>query len=110
MNLAEAKAILEARAEERDQVEVADYEAKLRARAEKAQESGRKPRGPEPKPPQQTGPRDKDQYNFTDPDSHIMKNSTNAGFDQHYNVQVAVEQENLFVVGNTLVQSSGRYV
>lgn len=102
VNLAEAKAILEARAAERYQVELTEYEARLRVRAEKAQESGRKPRGPEPKPPQQTGPRDKDQYNFTDPDSQIMKNSTNAGFDQHYNVQVAVEQENLFIVGNSL--------
>jgi len=102
LNLAQAKAILEARAAERYQVEVADYEARLRQRAEKAQESGRKPRGPEPQPPQQSGPRAQDQYNFTDPDSRIMKNSTNGGFDQHYNVQVAVEQENLFVVGNSL--------
>jgi transposase len=102
VNLAEARCILEARAQERDQAEWAEYEAKLRLRAEKAQETGHKPRGPEPKPPQQTGPRDKDQYNFTDPHSRIMKNSTNAGFDQHYNVQVAVEQENLFIVGNTL--------
>jgi hypothetical protein len=102
VNLAEARCILEARAQERDQAEWAEYEAKLRLRAEKAQETGHKPRGPEPKPPQQTGPQDKDQYNFTDPHSRIMKNSTNAGFDQHYNVQVAVEQENLFIVGNTL--------
>ncbi|MEW5958277.1 MAG: transposase [Chloroflexota bacterium] len=102
VNLAQAKTILAARAAERYQVEVAEYEARLRARAEKAQETGRKPRGPEPQPPQPSGPRAKDQYNFTDPQSRIMKNSTNAGFDQHYNVQVAVEQENLFIVGNTL--------
>jgi transposase len=102
LNLAEAKSILEARAQERYQAELAEYEAKRRLRTEQAQETGRKPRGPEPKPPQPTGPRDKDQYNFTDPQSRIMKNSTNAGFDQHYNVQVAVEQENLFIVGHTL--------
>lgn len=102
VNLAQAKVILAARATERDQVELAEYEARLGLRAEKAQASGRKPRGPEPQPPQQTGPRAKDQYNFTDPTSQIMKNSTNAGFDQHYNVQVAVEQENLFIVGNSL--------
>jgi hypothetical protein len=83
-------------------VELAEYEAKRQARAEKAKRTGRKAPGPEPKPPQQTGPRDKDQYNFTDPDSRIMKNSTNGGFDQHYNVQVAVEQENLFIVGHSL--------
>jgi len=102
LNLAEAKRVLEARAEERYQLELAEYRARLQAREEKAQETGGKPRGPEPQPPEQTGPRDKDQYNFTDPESRIMKNSTNGGFDQHYNVQVAVDQDNLFVVGNTL--------
>jgi len=101
VNLAEAKRVLEAQAEERYQVELAEYQAKLQAREEKAQETGRKPRGPEPKPPKR-GPRDKDQYNFTDPSSRIMKNSANGGFDQHYNVQAAVDQDSLFVVGNTL--------
>ncbi|MCJ7558287.1 MAG: transposase [Gammaproteobacteria bacterium] len=100
-NLAEAKAILEARAQEREVLEQAEYEAHVRAREAKATESGRKPRGPAPQPPV-AGPRDQDQYNFTDPDSRIMKNSTNAGFDQHYNVQVAVEQDSLLIVGNTL--------
>lgn len=37
---------------------------------------------------------------FTDPDSRIMKNSTNAGFDQHYNAQVAVEQDSFLIVAN----------
>jgi hypothetical protein len=101
VNLAEARRVLEARAEERDQVEWAEYQAKLQAREEKARETGRKPRGPTPKPPQ-PGARDKDQYNFTDPDSRIMKNSADGGFDQHYNVQVAVDQASLFVVGHTL--------
>ena len=101
VNLAEAKRVLEARAEERYQAELAEYQAKLQAREEKARETGRKPRGPEPKPPK-PGARDKDQYNFTDPDSRIMKNSTNGGFDQHYNIQAAVDQDSLFIVGNTL--------
>jgi transposase len=102
VNLAEAKRILEVRAAERYQGELAEYQAKMQARAEKAQESGRKPRGPEPKPPEQTGPKDKDQYNFTDPESRIMKNCTNTGFEQHYNVQAAVDQESMLVVGHTL--------
>lgn len=106
LNLAEARRVLEARAEERYQAELAKHQAQLRAREEKAQETGGKPRGPEPKPPQ-PGPRDKDQYNFTDPDSRIMKNSSNGGFDQHYNVQVAVDQDSLFIVGNTLSNHPG---
>jgi len=100
-NLAQAKAVLELRAEEQYQAEKAEYEAKLREREEKARRKGRKPRGRKPKPPQ-PGPRAKDQYNFTDPESRIMKNSTNDGFDQHYNVQVAVDQESYLIVANTL--------
>jgi hypothetical protein len=96
-----AKAILEVRAKDRYAAEQAEYEAKLREREAKAQETGRKPRGPAPEPPT-PGPRDTDQYNFTDPESRIMKNSANAGFDQHYNAQVAVDQVALLIVGNTL--------
>lgn len=70
-NLAEAKRALEARAQERLAAEQAEYEAKAQARAVKAQAPGRKPRGRAPTPPT-PGPRATDQYNFTDPDSHIM--------------------------------------
>jgi transposase len=100
-NLEEAKKILEARAEERYEAEKAAYDAKMQEREEKAKRTGRKPGGRSPNPPT-PGPREKDQYNFTDPDSRIMKNSNNKGFDQHYNVQVAVDQESMLIVGNTL--------
>lgn len=99
--LAQAKAVLEARAQERYEAEKAEYEAKLQAREKKAAKSKRKRGGRKLKPPQ-PGPRPKDQYNFTDPDSRIMKNSTNAGFDQHYNVQAAVDQATLLVVAPAL--------
>jgi len=101
VNLAEAKRVLEARAKERYAAEKTEYEAKLRAREEKAQATGRKPRGRAPKPPV-PGPRDKEQYNFTDPESRIMKNSTDEGFDQHYNVQVGVDQESLLIIAHTV--------
>ncbi len=100
-NLAEARAVLEARAQERYEAEQAEYEAKLRQREEKTRKTGRKPPGRKPKPPQ-PGARDKDQYNFTDPDSRIMKNSTDQGFDQHYNVQIGVDQESLLIVAPSL--------
>jgi transposase len=100
-NLAHAKAILEARAQDRYAAERADYEVKLREREEKARTSGRKPGGRPPQPPE-PGPRDQDQYNFTDPESRVMKNSMDAGFDQHYNVQVAVDQASLLIVATTL--------
>jgi transposase len=100
-NMAKAKAILEDRAQERYEAEQAEYEAKIREREEKANKRGRKPGGRPPKPPE-PGPRDKDQYNFTDPESRIMKNSNNKGFDQHYNVQMAVEQVSLLIVAPAL--------
>jgi transposase len=99
--LAEAKAVLEARAAERLAQEQGDYEVKLAQRAEKERTSGRRPGGRPPTPPT-PGPRDGDQYNFTDPASRIMKNPTDAGFDQDYNVQLAVDQASLLIVGAAL--------
>ena len=107
-NLAEAKAVLEARAQERYEAEQAEYEAKMHAREEKARQTGRKPRGRTPQPPT-PGPRDKDQYSFTDPESRIMKNSNNQGFDQHYNTQVALDQDSFLIVANTLSNHPNDY-
>ena len=100
-NLAKAKAVLEERAQVHFAAEQAEYEAKLCEREEKTRKTKRGPRGRKPKPPT-PGPGDKDQYNFTDPDSHIMKNSNNAGVDQHYNVQVANDQASLLIVAHAL--------
>ena len=99
--LAEAKQVLEARAQARHEAEQADYEAKQREREEKAKRTGRKPPGRPPQPPS-PGPRDNDQYNFTDPESRMMKNSSDEGFDQHYNVQVVVEHDSRLIVGQWL--------
>jgi transposase len=100
-NLAQAKAVLEARAKERYEVEKAEHEAKMREREEKERQTGRKPGGRAPKPPT-PGPKAKDQYNFTDADSRIMKNSRDDGFGQHFNAQVAVEQDSRLIVGHTV--------
>ena len=100
-NLAQAKKVLELRAAEQYQVEKAAYEAQVQAREARARQEHRKPRGRQPKPPQ-PGPQDQDQYNFTDPDSRMMKNSTDQGFNQHYNVQVAVDQDSFLIVAHSL--------
>src|SRR5260370_4268911 len=107
VRLAEAKAVLEARAKERDAVEQAEYEAKLEQRKERERTTGRRPGGRPPSPPT-TGPRDGDQYNFTDPQSRIMKSATHAGFEQDYNAQVAVDQRSLLIVGCALDTSPQR--
>src|SRR5712692_9447616 len=94
--LAEAKAVLEARAQARYQAEPAADEATVRERDEQARKRGRKPGGRPPKPPT-PGPRPKDQSNCTDPDARIRKNSTNQGFEQDDNVQVAVDHDSLLI-------------
>jgi transposase len=99
--LKEAKAVLEARAKERAAAEQAEYEAKMAERAEKQRKTGRRLAGRPPVPPV-PGPHDGDQYNFTDPESRIMKNPTNAGFEQDYNAQIAVDQKSLLIVGCAL--------
>ena len=99
--LADAKKVLEARAQARHEAEKAEYEAKMQAREEKAAKKGGNPPG-RPSNPPTPGPRDKDQYNFTDPESRIMKNANNSGFDQHYNTQVVVDHDSRLVVGNWL--------
>jgi hypothetical protein len=70
-------------------------------RANKEQQTGKKPRGKPPTPPT-PGPRDGDQYNFTDPESRIMKNSRDGGFSQQYNAQVAVDHDSRLIVGLSL--------
>ena len=99
--LAEAKKVLQARAQERQAAEQAEYEAKQREREAKAKRAGRKPHGRSPTPPS-AEPQDKDQYNFTDPESRIMKSSRSGGFEQAYNAQVAVDQDSFFIVACSL--------
>ena len=95
--LQQAQQVLEQRAADRDAEEQAAYQAQLAAREERERTTGKKPGGKPPSPPT-PGPRATDQYNFTDPDSRVMKNSTDAGFDQHYNAQVAVDQTSGLIV------------
>jgi len=49
-------------------------------------------------------PTDKDQYNFTDPESRIMKGGD--GFVQGYNAQAAVEPEKGLIVGQFVTQAA----
>ena len=101
VGLAEAKGVLELRAQARHALEMAEYNAKLQDREEKTQRTGKQPSGRPPQPPTPRA-RDKDQYNFTDPESRIMKDGNKAGFEQCYNGQVAVDQTTLLIVANTL--------
>lgn len=101
--IAEAKAELERRAQQRFEEEQKVYEEKMEARQRKAEESGKKPRGKEPKEPE-FGPKDKDQINFTDEESRIMHSAD--GFQQCYNAQAAVDTESHLVITSHLSAQS----
>ncbi len=55
------------------------------------------------KPAQAAQPDEKDQYNFTDPESRMMKGPD--GFVQAYNVQIAVDAETQLIVGQLVTQA-----
>jgi transposase len=74
----EAKKAVEARAKEKSAAEGAD--------------------------PKQAKPKDKDQYNFTDPESRIMKGAD--GFVQAYNAQAAVEADFQLIVGQMVTAAA----
>ena len=94
--LSVAKQAMEARAKERFIEEQAAYQEKLAARQTKQQSTGKKPPGKAPEPPKE-GPCDKDQYNYTDPESRIRK--VRGGVEQSYNAQAAVEVTTMLIVG-----------
>jgi transposase len=93
--LQQARQVIEERAREMAAAQQEEYAAKVAARqAQRA--AGKKPRGKEPAPPRPT-PDPKAQYNFTDPESRIMKAGSGSHFEQAYNPQAAVDEAMLIV-------------
>jgi transposase len=86
----EAKAALEEQARQ-----------KAVAHAEKLEAEGRKPR----KNPHDAVPQPKDQRNFTDPESKIMKTS-NKGFEQCGNAQAVANDEQIIVAADVTDQAN----
>lgn len=93
--LKEARAVIEARAKELAQAQRAEQETKQAAR-QAQREAVKKPPGKQPRPPSEQ-PDPKAQYNFTDPESRIMKAGNGQHFQQAYNAQAAVDQAMLIV-------------
>jgi transposase len=89
----EAKAALEAEA--RDQARAAQAER---------QREGKPPSG---KDPEQAKPEPKAQYNFTDPDSQIMKVS-NKGWDQCMNAEIAVNENQIIVAADVTDETNDK--
>ena len=89
----EAKAALEAEARE-----------VARAVEAERQQQGKPPSGQDP---EQAKPEPKAQYNFTDPESQIMKVS-NKGWDQCINTQVAVNEHQIIVAGDVTDETNDK--
>jgi hypothetical protein len=83
------------RAAQKNKQDMDDHLAKLAERQAK-RDAGQTRLGNEPKPPI-PGPQSGDQFNFTDPESRIMK--TRGHFEQCYNAQAAVEVDSRLIVG-----------
>ena len=101
--LAQARAEIEARAHARYTAQLAEHERKLAERAAQ-KERGEKVGGKPPQPPTAT-PEPGDQYNFTDPESRIMKAGNGNHFEQSYNAQAVVEVESRLILGERVSQS-----
>ena len=102
-NLKQAREVIEARHEEVREQKQAEYEEKM-ARREEMRSHGKKPKGKEPQPPSEKPP-DKNQYNFTDPESRIMKAGNGSHFEQAYNAQAAVDTETYLIVGQLVTDA-----
>ena len=94
--LQRARQVIEERARQLAVEQQPEYAAKVAARQQQ-RDAGKKPRGPEPAPPSAV-PDPKAQYNFTDPESRIMKAGSGPHFEQAYNAQAAVDSA-LLIVG-----------
>lgn len=97
-----AKEKIKQRADERYCRELQKYEQKVTARKEKSAKTGKKPRGPKPKPPT-SGPSNKDQVNLTDEESRIMPSGKS--FVQAYNAQAGVDLDSMLIVSSHISQS-----
>jgi transposase len=94
----ELPAELQRRESRRAKIEAAKKVLEERARQKAAEE------GQSAKQARQAKPDGKDQYNFTDSESRIMKGAD--GFVQGYNAQAAVEPTLLLIVGQSLTQAA----
>lgn len=100
-SLEKARKIIEQRYEEVQKQKQSEYKQK-KAERDKQKKSGKPPKGRGPQPPS-GGSCDDMQFNFTDPESRIMKAGNGKHFEQSYNAQAAVDTE-----GSMLI--TGQYV
>ena len=90
-SLKKAREVIEQRFKAVKAEKQAEYEAK-KTKRKNQRKSGNKPRGKDPLPPKDIT-KDSEQYNFTDPESRIMKAGNGSHYEQSYNAQIGVDTE-----------------
>ena len=95
-SLEQAREVIKERYAEERKEKQAEYEEKM-ARHEEKRKKGKK-RGRRPPSPPPEEPPGSMQYNFTDPESRIMK-AGGSNFEQAFNAQAAVDTDTFLVVG-----------
>jgi hypothetical protein len=103
----DAKAALEAEARAEAEEKKAAAEAKIAERRAQEEKTGKKPGGRDPQipDPAKATPGEKDQRNFTDPESRIMPDGAHKGsFVQGFNAQIAVGSEAQIIVAAEITQ------
>jgi len=77
----------------------------IRLKEQALEKEGRKRKGKKPKDPSDK-PEPKAQYNFTDPESRIMKDGASKSFEQAYNCQAAVDEESQIIIATKVTQQA----
>lgn len=104
VKIRQAKAVLEQQA--RDGAAQAAEVARAKQAAREQRVGSAKGGVPKMPDPAQARPELRAQYNFTDPDSRIMKDSATKSFVQAYNAQAAVDGHEQIIVACGLTQSA----
>jgi len=96
--LEKARALIEERAREKAAMEQVKGSVKNKARSAKDAANDDRQSPPD-------APKPKDQYNFTDSESRIMKAGNGQHFEQSYNAQAAVDADSRLVVGQRVINA-----
>src|SRR5512139_3876353 len=96
----EAKEALEREARDRAEQQRLEQDNKRQQREASGEHRGRPPKVPSEKP------EGKAQYNFTDPESRIMKDGATKAFEQCYNCQAAVDGDSQVIVATRVSQEA----
>lgn len=106
----EAMRKLKAQATKEQEKAQKEYDEKLKKREQKEKNTGKKPRGKKPTPPESDlekfAEKSEKCVNLTDSDSKVMRKNKQSGYTQSFNMQASVESESYLIVGHHVGECS----